>query len=118
MVKRRGSGVGVTCTVGVGAGVSVKGIGVCEGGIVAAGGRVGVGVADAGWQEVRRINPKRKSFFIPRIKTQLPGALFQAIEVNKMTHFLVTVHATQKTGHLVHHEACPQPYNADQQNKP
>ena len=78
-VKRRGSGVGEDSIVAVGAGVSVKGTEVGEGGIVEVGGMVGAGVVAADWQAVMRINPRRRSFFMAFIKTQLPAALFQAI---------------------------------------
>jgi hypothetical protein len=67
LVKRRGSGVGVTSMVAVGAGVSVKGTGVSEEGIVAVGGRVEVGVAAAGWQATRKINAMRRGFFMALI---------------------------------------------------
>ena len=40
----------------------------------------GADVDVAGWQaEVRRRNPKRRSFFMTLIKTQLSSALFQTI---------------------------------------
>jgi len=79
-VKRRGKGVGEGAGVEVSSGVTVAGIGV--GGSVEVGKKEGaeVGVAVAGWQAVMRMrHPRRRSFFIALIKTQLPGALFQAI---------------------------------------
>lgn len=69
--------------VGVEGGVSVTGIGVCVAGSVAVDeGKVTDGdVAMAGRQaEIRRRHPMR-SFFIVLIKTQLPGALFQAMSI-------------------------------------
>lgn len=71
----------------VGAGVSVAGIGVGRSVAVEEG--KGAGVEVAGWppdgdrQAVMRKRHPRRSFFMMLIKTQLPGALFQTIEINK-----------------------------------
>ena len=82
MVNSRGSGVGVNSIVGLGAGVSVTGtdVGVGEAGIVPVGMGEATGVGIADWQAAskRKRHPIR-SFFMALIKTQLPGALFQAI---------------------------------------
>jgi hypothetical protein len=67
--------------VAVGAGVSVAGIGVGRSVVVEEG--KGAGVEVAGWQAVMRKRHPRRSFFMMLIKTQLPGALFQTIEINK-----------------------------------
>jgi hypothetical protein len=83
-VNKRGKGVGEAAGVEVGSGVGVAGTGVGEAGVVEVGKKEGAGVAVAGWQAVMRIrHPMRRSFFMAPIKTQLPGALFQAIVFKK-----------------------------------
>ena len=73
--------------VAVGSGVTVKGIGVCEAGGIAveegAGAGVSVWLTDVDWHAVMKmrhpIRRIRRIFFMVLIKTQLSGALFQAI---------------------------------------
>ena len=82
LMKKRGNGVGVGSRVGVAAGVLVRGIEVCDAGMMAVlvgkSGMTEVGVAD--WQAVIKRRHPRRSFFMMLIKTQLPRRLFQAIK--------------------------------------
>jgi hypothetical protein len=74
-----GKGVALGSSVGGGDGVPLGGTGDGEG--VSVGGRVATGVDVADWQAVMNRRSPMISFFMAPIKTQLPGRLFQAIEV-------------------------------------
>lgn len=88
-VKSRASGVGVNSLVAVGAGVSVTGtdVSVGEAGIVAVGRSAASGVGVADWQAARNRKHIMRNFFMSLIKTQLPGALFQAIVFARRVDF-------------------------------
>ena len=103
-VKNMGKGVAVGSCVGVGDGVLVGGIGDGEGVSVGAGvATSGAGVAD--WQAVMNRRSPMISFFMAPIKTQLPGRLFQAIEILGDRSGSIAVGNAHKTGPLVHDQA-------------
>ena len=93
-----GKGVTVGCGDGVTDGVSVGGTGDGDGVSVGASVATGAGVAD--WQAVMKKRSPMISCLIAYIKTQLPGALFQASEVLDLGNLqLIAAGNTQKQSH-------------------